>query len=221
MDKTRTAVEIFDQCAKAYQDKYMDLDLYHDSFDLFCASVDRKDAEVLDIACGPGNITRYLLKKRSDFRILGVDLSSNMIGLAKTNNPAAEFQIMDCREIEKVSKTFDAVICGFGLPYLSKEEALKLIKDVSGLLRPNGIFYVSTMEGDYEKSGYKASSSGGPQKLFIYYHQADYLTEGLRGNGFEIIDVSRKDYLQPDGPPITDLLIVARQVGEGWSPDPI
>ena len=67
MDKSKQAAELFDHFAKAYQDKYMDLSLYHDSLDLFCRSITKKEADVLDIACGPGNITHYLLKKAPRF----------------------------------------------------------------------------------------------------------------------------------------------------------
>lgn len=35
-------------------------------------------------------------------------------------------------------------MCGFCLPYLSKEETEKLINDVSRLLNPEGVFYIST-----------------------------------------------------------------------------
>lgn len=207
MDKTKIAVEIFDNCAQQYQDKFMDLSLYHDSLDLFCACVEKEKAEILDMACGPGNITKYLLQKRPDFNILGIDLSPNMLRLARLNNPTAEFQIMDCQAVGKMNREFDAAVCGFGLPYLSREEAVQLIRDVAGRLRPGGAFYLSTMEDDYSKSGFKGPSSGGGAQMYIYYHQADYLTQALEDNGFEIVGLQRKAYPAQDG--ATDLLIIA------------
>ncbi|MCK6692047.1 MAG: class I SAM-dependent methyltransferase, partial [Thermoanaerobaculia bacterium] len=63
MDKTKTAVDIFDKHARLYQDKYMDTSMYHDTFDAFCDNITRQNAEILELACGPGNITAYLLKK--------------------------------------------------------------------------------------------------------------------------------------------------------------
>ncbi len=211
MDKTKIAIEIFDNCAIDYQNKFMDKDLYNDSFDLFCKSIKKKNADILEIACGPGNITKYLLKNRPDFKIFGIDLSVEMIELAKINNPTAEFQIMDCRHIGKINQKYDGVMCGFCLPYLTKEESIKLIKDVSGLLKPNGIFYLSTMEDDYKKSGFKKSSSGGGKELFIYYHHEDYLIKALKENNFEIIDINRQDYPEPTGEATKDLLILARK----------
>lgn len=201
------AIDVFDKRASEYQAKFMDVGLYHDTFDLFCSSIKKDNAEILEIACGPGNITRYLLKKRPDFQILGIDLAPNMIELAKMNNPTASFQCMDCREIRLLGKKYDAVMCGFCLPYLSKEESVQLISDVYNLLESNGLLYISTMEDDYAKSGLESSSSG--DQMYIHYHEADYLTQALLENGFKIIDVQRKEYPKQDGSTTTDLVIIA------------
>ena len=73
MDKSKIAVAIFNKLAKMYQDKFMNVDLYSESFDLFCNAIQKENATILEIACGPGNITKYLLNKRPDFNILGID----------------------------------------------------------------------------------------------------------------------------------------------------
>ncbi len=207
MDKTKMAIDVFDKRANEYQAKFMDVGLYHDTFDLFCKSIKKENAEILELACGPGNITRYLLNKRPDFKILGIDLAPNMIELAKRNNPTASFQCMDCRDIRLLGKKYDAVMCGFCLPYLSKEESVQLISDVYNLLESNGLLYISTMEDDYAKSGLESSSSG--DQMFIHYHEADYLTQALLENGFKIIDVQRIEYPKQDGSKTTDLVIIA------------
>lgn len=208
MDKTKIAIAVFDDRANEYQEKFMAQDLYHASFDRFCDAVTPQQAHVLELACGPGNITRYLLEKRPDFRILATDLSPNMLDLARKNNPGASFQLLDCRAVGQLDRSFDAVMFGFGLPYLSKRAALKLIRDVSGLLRPGGMFYLSTMEDDYRQSDWKLPSSGVGPKVFIHYHQADYLVEALQRNGFDLIDASRVDF---PGATTQDLLLLARK----------
>lgn len=209
MDKNALAVNVFDKRAKEYQEKYMDTSLYHDTFDLFCSYVEKKNAEILEIACGPGNITRYLLDRRPDFKILGTDLSPNMLELAKTNNPEAEFQLLDGRKISELDKKFDAILCGFGLPYLSKAESVALIGDAAQLLEPGGILYLSTMEDAYEKSGPVQSSYG--DTSYIHYHQADYLSEALENHQFKILHLIRKQYPANEGSTTTDLVIIARR----------
>jgi ubiquinone/menaquinone biosynthesis C-methylase UbiE len=209
MDKNQIAVATFNKLAKLYQDKFMDVDLYGDTFDFFCDTIAKENAEILEIACGPGNITKYLLNKRPDFKILGTDLSSNMVGLAQINNPNADFKIMDCREIGLLDKKYDAIMCGFCLPYLSKEEVTKLISDASKILKPKGLFYLSTMEDDYDKSAFKKGSTG--DEIFMHFYPADYLTDVLQENHFKILTLKRQDYPTQDGTETTDLIIIAEK----------
>ena len=209
MDKNKIAVSVFNKMAKPYQDKFMDVSLYHDSFDLFCASIKKENAEVLELACGPGNITKYLLSKRKDLKILGTDLATNMIDLAKQNNPKAEFQLMDCRNMALLKKRYDAIMCGFCFPYLSKEEVLKLIGDARRLLNPKGMIYISTIEGDYNKSGFKKGSGG--DEIYMHYYEAEYLCKVLEECHFKILNLQCKKYKADDGTNITDLILIAEK----------
>lgn len=207
---TKNTIRIFDDCAQLYQDKYMEQELYHDTFDLFCRCIEKPGAKILDLACGPGNVTQYLLQKRPDFKVLGTDPSKKMLQLARINNPTADFRLLDMREIAGLDQKFDGVICGFGLPYLSREETAQLIADSTKVLCSNGVLYLSTMEGDYNQSGYQGSSSGGSQQLYIHYHEADFSTQVLEANGFNILELARKDFQQADGEISIDLVILAR-----------
>jgi len=206
MDQTRIAVDVFHKLATIYQDKFMDVSLYQDSFDIFCNSIRKVSPEVLELACGPGNITKYLLEKRPDLKITATDLAPNMIALGKANNPNAKFQLLDFREIKSLNKKFDAIMCGFGLPYLSKKEAIEFIADSGKILNAEGIIYISTMEDDNGKSRFQKGSTG--DEIFMNYHQADYLTEALENNDFSIIDLQRKKYLHNEQD-TTDLIIIA------------
>ncbi|MFI5150534.1 MAG: methyltransferase domain-containing protein [Bacteroidia bacterium] len=208
MDKTKLALHVFDSCAKGYQDKFMFQPQYYSSFDFFCNAVKMQQASLLELGCGPGNITRYLIEKRPDFKILGTDLAPNMVDLARVNNPAAEFKLMDCRDLLKLNKKWDAIVCGFCLPYLDKEEAIRLIQDISAALNPGGILYLSTMEDSYSKSGMK-SSSDGAYECFIHYHEGIYLQQALEEAGFKILLMERVDYTDHLGVVTKDLLIVA------------
>ena len=220
MDKTKIAVNVFNKNAQLYQNKFMDVDLYADTFDFFCNAIAKENAELLELACGPGNITKYLLNKRPDLKILGTDLAPNMIALAKINNPTAEFQLMDCRDLGITGKKparqsggiytaggYDAIMCGFCLPYLSKEESIKLIQDASTILNPEGVLYLSTMEDDYEKSGFKKGSTG--EEIFMHYHQVDYLSAALTENNFKILKLQRKHSIMTDGTEVVDLILIS------------
>lgn len=210
VDKNKKAVEVFNKLAELYQSKFMDVSMYHDTFDVFCNAVEKQNAKVLELACGPGNITKYLLFKCPDFKILGTDLAPNMLELAKVNNPNASFQLLDSREMLKLNATYDALMCGFILPYLSKEEVEKLIIDAAQILHQGGIMYISTMEDDYSKSGYKKGSTG--DEIYMYFHQADYLIDALKKNGFEMIEEQRKKYQMQENIDTVDLILIAKKL---------
>lgn len=206
MDNTQLVKNVFDKHATAYQEKFMDVSLYHGSLDLFCKNLSSPDAAILELACGPGNITRYLLEKCPMLKIHGIDISENMIALAKKNNPEGVFEVMDCRGIGSLSTKYNALMAGFCFPYLSKEEVIKVIADAAGLLEPHGVIYFSTMEADYSTSGWRKSSAG--DNVYMYNHEEDYMAKALEDNGFRIADIQRKQYPGRDGETVTDLIMV-------------
>ena len=208
MDKSKAAAEIFNKYAPEYQNKFMDVSLYADSFNFFCRSL-KQNASVLELACGPGNVTKYLLDKRNDLKILGTDLAPNMIELAKQNNPGAEFQLMDCREILTLNKKYDALLFGFCFPYLNKEEVERVISGSAVALNESGIVYISTMEDDYEKSGWKKGSKG--DEIYMHFYTENFLKETLEKNGFRILFTDRKESFSGNEP-VNDLIIIAERI---------
>ena len=209
MDKYEVTFKTWNKIASLYQKKFMDLDLYDDSYDLFCKEVVKPNPTILEIGCGPGNITKYLLSKRPDFKIDAIDVAPNMLKLAQQNNPTANFEIMDCREIHHLTTKFDAIICGFCLPYLSKEDCEKLITDCYSLLNNDGILYLSALEGDYTKSGFESGSSG--DQAYVYYHQGKHIEDQLKNNNFEVFKTIRKSYEKSDKTNQTHVIILSKK----------
>ncbi|MCE3227426.1 MAG: methyltransferase family protein [Bacteroidetes bacterium] len=209
-DKYTLTIEAYDRLAQAYEDKFMDLDSYDPSYVSFCGLVKKQNAAILEIGCGPGNITRYLLKKRPDFKIFAIDAAPNMIALAKKNNPAATFEVMDARKIGNLSQKFDAIISGFCMPYLSKEECEQQIKDCHALLNENGIFYFSVIEDSYSKSGFEDTTDG-KGKFHVYYHEENYLRAFLEKNNFDVVEQSRVHFNKADDSTLVTLIFIAKK----------
>ena len=208
MDKYELNKNTFNKLAIQYQNRFMDYDGYTDTFDLFVNEIAKYDASILEIACGPGNVTQYLLRHNSNYKIYGIDIAPKMIDLARINNPSAKFDVMDCRYLSHVSDNFDAIICAFGLPYLTREDAIKLINNSCTILNDNGLLYLSTMEGMYDDSEFVKSSSY-QESTFVYYHEAAYLKDTLRNNNMKILHEIRKPYTNADGKDFVDLFVIA------------
>lgn len=192
MDKYRETFETWNKVALIYQDKFMDLDLYNSTYDYICNSITKNKAKLLEIGCGPGNITKYLLSKRPDFEIFGIDIAPNMIELAKRNNPTANFAIMDSRQISNLKTKYDGVVCGFCLPYLSQTDSVKLLTDSYNLLNEDGLIYLSFVEGAPTKSDFQVGSSG--DRVFFYFHNLDDLKKQLIENKFDEIQTFKVEY---------------------------
>lgn len=210
MKQTENVGELFSRYAESYQESFMNLTLYDDTYDAFCSLIEKEKPHIFEIGCGPGNITRYLLSRRPDFRIKATDLASGMIDLARKNVPEAVFSELDCRDLDLLNTHFDGIICGFCIPYLSEESCRKLIVDCARLLNKDGIAYFSLIEDDYEKSGFKPTSDG-KSGCPIYYYKEQQLQEWLAESGFKTAFVRRKQFERPsDGISVHLILIVKK-----------
>lgn len=209
-DKTIEAVAVFNKLASLYAQKYMDVSGYSESLDIFGKLIENSKGSVLEIGCGPGNITRYLLNKFPELNIFGIDLAPQMISIALNLNPEAKFEVMDCREINKIDSKFDAVLCGFCLPYLSRKEAIQMISDSASKLNTKGVIYISTMEDNNSKSGYVSGSTG--DQIYMNYHESGYLKEALNKANMELLYEKRLP-LAADPENITkDLILIAKKI---------
>lgn len=192
MDTYKETFETWDKVALLYQDKFMDLDFYDETYDFVCSTITKPNAKLLEIGCGPGNITKYLLNKRPDFDILGIDVAHNMIELAKQNNPTASFTVMDGRDIGQISLKYDGIICGFCMPYLSPSDIEKLFFDCSRLMNKDAVLYLSFVAGDSANSGFQVGSSG--DRVYFHFHTMLEIKNLLTLNGFELLKEFEIEY---------------------------
>ncbi|MCF8428110.1 MAG: class I SAM-dependent methyltransferase [Bacteroidia bacterium] len=210
MDTYKETSETWNKLAKLYEEKFMDLDLYNLSYDNFCKALSKEKARVVDMGCGPGNASKYLLYRRPDLFILGIDNSPNMLALAKENNPKVSFELLDIRQIEKLKTSFDGILCGFCLPYLTPTDAMKFISDAYQLLNKNGVLYISFVEGEPSKSGFQVSKSG-DRIYFNYYLLSDLITQ-LEGNKFGQIELSKVSYPKSENETEIHTILIARKL---------
>lgn len=204
MNKNKQAVSVFNKLSDIYEQKYMDVSHYGHALNLFCQHIITQKAAIFELACGPGNVAKYLLERRPDFNYTGTDLSEKMIALAKKNNPSGNFYLFDSMALATLEEKQDGLIAAFLFPYLPKDSVLELIKTSASKLNPDGILYISTMEDDYSNSRLVQGSTG--DEIFIYYHDSSYIIKALKSNGFSILLEERI----PNGNDL-DLIILAKK----------
>jgi predicted TPR repeat methyltransferase len=107
-----------------------------------------------------------------------------------------------------LKRRFDGIICAFGLPYLSQEEAGAFIGAACKALEPAGVFYLSTMLGLSEDSGFERCSTG--DQVYVNYHSEDQVVRALAACGFTILQHCRIPSPGTAAKATTDLIIIAR-----------
>lgn len=205
MDPTQRAVRLFGEHAEAYAVKYADVWRYKPSLDRFLAVIPM-GGRVVELACGPGNVTRHIVDQRPDLQILATDLAPEMLEVARRSVPEVERTLMDMRDIGRVQQTFHGVVCAFGLPYLDQQAADRFIRDAASVLRPGGALYLSTMEDDPSKSGWEGPSAD--QQVLMNYHLGQHLDGVLLSAGLRCVHVERVHYVSAHGAPVTDIMLV-------------
>jgi ubiquinone/menaquinone biosynthesis C-methylase UbiE len=93
---------------------------------------------ILDLACGPGNLSRRLVDLVSPGgEVVGVDLAPGMIELARSANIAnARFELMDIESLDLPDASFDAAICGHGFQFAS--DLPRAMREARRVLRSGG-----------------------------------------------------------------------------------
>ena len=177
--------DTWNKLAEPYESKFMNLDIYNDTYNAFIKSVISisNTPSILEIGCGPGNICNYIKSKISSAYILATDASESMIKLAKSKVHDIEYKVLDCRKISQINKTFDGIICGFIIPYISEADLNLLFKDSYNLLNKKGILYISFVEGFYENSTYIKGNTG--HELYFHWYEKSKLENILKAFGFE------------------------------------
>ena len=107
----------------------------------------RPGMRILDLACGPGNLTRRLAARVApDGEVVGVDLAEGMIELARSRHTQhARFEVMDIEVLAFPDGSFDAAACGHGLQFAPHVD--RALSEARRVLRQGSIFAASVPVG--------------------------------------------------------------------------
>jgi SAM-dependent methyltransferase len=92
----------------------------------------------VEIGCGNGNLASRFVKNSVEY--VGLDLSEEMLAIAKKNNPNAIFVKNDMRNFTLQKKLDAAIITGRTISYLvSNNDVVNTFKSIHKNIEPNGI----------------------------------------------------------------------------------
>ncbi|WP_299528183.1 class I SAM-dependent methyltransferase [uncultured Lutibacter sp.] len=148
---------------------------------------------VLELGCGTGKNTLWLLEKAK--KIIGLDFSQEMLNKAKEkiNNPKVTFIKADLSQPWKVDNEFvDLITSSLTLEHIKDLDVI--FKQAYSKLKPNGIFFINELHPFKQYSGSKAryESEQGTEVLEVYtHHISEYLTIAKKNN-FKIIEIDEQ-----------------------------
>lgn len=184
-DEKRQTIDTYNKTAQTHAKKFDKTGVRIDDIEKAFSYIRRLNPKTIELGCGNGRDAEGIVKRTNDY--LGIDLSSELIKIAKKKVPEANFRVADF-ETFKFSKDVDVIFAFASLLHSDRESVRKLIKRAHRALSPGGIFFISSKHSNYckktiDKEGY------GPKTYYFYTPRE---IEKLLPVGFEII--FRKPY---------------------------
>lgn len=158
---------------------------------------------VLDLGCGTGLLTRTINDWGGHVR--GIDISEEMIRLAREQNPKLEFVVGRSDNLPFDDGEFDIVASSLVMHYL--KDLLPTFKEVSRILVSGGRFIFSMhhpFSGFYSKGKSAENSTGTPDPYFhnesyywrmcgrdilSFHHTFEDIIRSLKESGFSVRDM--------------------------------
>jgi SAM-dependent methyltransferase len=115
-----------------------------------------QDVPVLELGCGSGQDTRYLVDH--GFRVIAGDYSRSALTTARASAAQAAFMQFDLRDgLPFPRETFPVIIAGLCLHYFSRVETQRIVAEIRDRLCPGGYLLVrvnSVRDVHYGAVGY-------------------------------------------------------------------
>ena len=161
------------------------------------------DMRVLEVACGTGIVTRRLLARLGGRgTVVATDLNEAMFAHARTRLPAAghaQYRTADGTSLPFESRSFDAVVCQFGLMFFPDKAAGA--REALRVLKPGGVYLVNVWDAIERNPVARITHEtvggffpGNPPRFYAVpfsYHDAGVLEALLREAGFSDVRCDR------------------------------
>ncbi len=146
------------------------------------------NAIILDAGCAAGRDAGEFAKRQVDYT--GVDLSNNLLRIAKRNNPSLTFIQADFSQLPLPNNSFDGIWANASLVHLPSIRTVKLvISEFYRILKPGGTIFIRVKQQvGSTRTGVVSDSLVKQKRFFRWYTKAE-LQNYLKSAGFSILDV--------------------------------
>ena len=133
------SIKEFTEAARAYDSDHAGIyEMCRDDYPQMLAELEKEPFDaVLDVGCGTGAVLALLHEKYPDRRYVGLDLTPEMIEVARTKvAPGMEFVVGDAENLPFDEASFDAVLCSNSFHHYPNPAAF--LAGALRVLRPGG-----------------------------------------------------------------------------------
>ncbi|OEJ98381.1 class I SAM-dependent methyltransferase [Streptomyces thermolilacinus] len=142
----RSAAEVFDEVGARYEEVFADVPGQLAALDWLMGRIP-PGARVLDVGSGTGRPTAERLA-RAGFDVTGIDVSAEMVRVARERVPGARFEVADVRTFEPPEGGYDAVCAFFPLLVMDQPEVAGSLTRMASWVAPGGALALATVPGD-------------------------------------------------------------------------
>ncbi len=206
MDKSEQASSVYDKIAEPYAKEFSKPSEYLDEF----LKLIPEKGKVLDVGCGVGIDSGYMASK--GFKVIGIDLSKEMLKLAKQKFPKIDFRQEDIRDLDFSVHSFDGILASCSLIHIPKKDMPSLLDRFHQILTQNGIIYIA-LQGGRSEEVFISAPFKPDEKLFLNIISFDEIEKLLVDSKFSVV---RKYERQPKSKEefnFTKLFVIAKNCG--------
>ena len=204
MDKSKQASSVYDKIAEPYAKEFSKPSEYIDEF----LALLPKNAKILDVGCGVGVDSGYMVSE--GFEVIGIDLSKEMLKLAKQEFPKIDFRKQDIREIDFPSNSFDGILASCSLIHIPKKDVPAILNKFHQILKKDGVIYIALQGGKSEEI-FVNEPFKPDEKLFLNIISFDEIKNLLVNAKFSIIKKYERQPKSKEELNFTKLFVIAKK----------
>ena len=140
MNKKDQTTQTYNQKAKEFAKKFDSIRPRTSYIEEAFSYIKKENPKILEIGCGNGRDALEILKKTDDY--LGIDISEELIKMAKEKVPDADFRVADVVNLE-FPENLDIVIAFASLIHVDKDEFKSILNKIYNALNVSGVIYLS------------------------------------------------------------------------------
>ncbi len=180
--KTKITIDGYNKTAEEYYKIVTKFEVLPE-LDQFLSFLNPCDS-ILDLGCGPGHHSDFFSSK--GYEVIGIDLSPEMLEIAKKETPQVDFKVMDIQDLKFKENSFHGIWASASLLHVPKRKIKTVLSKIYKLLKKDGVFYLSLKKGRGSRI-IKDDRYGGVNKYYVYYRE-DEIKRYLINAGFELIE---------------------------------